>query len=86
MRGLTRTRQSLAAGLRQMTGSVADLDEEKLEEIEEILIRADCGVQAAGAVLEGLRHRRETGAGGEADAEDGVTTADGTGEATRATL
>ena len=68
MRGLTRTRQGLAAGLRQLTGSVADLDEEKLEEIEELLIRADCGVEATGAVLEGLRRHRETGVASGEDA------------------
>jgi fused signal recognition particle receptor len=68
MRGLTRTRQGLAAGLRQLAGPVNELDEEKLEEIEELLIRADCGVGAAGAVLDGLRRRRETGAAGGEDA------------------
>jgi fused signal recognition particle receptor len=44
-----------------LTGSVADLNEEKLEEIEELLIRADCGVEATNGVLEGLRRHRETG-------------------------
>ena len=52
VKGLAKTRAGLFSRLRQITGAGTRLDEEKLEEIEEILVRADCGMGVATAVLE----------------------------------
>ena len=55
LRGLSRTRDSLATRLRDLTGTRTRLDEEQLEEIEEILLGADCGVEVTMAVVDALR-------------------------------
>ncbi len=56
-RGLAKTRQQVASRLRQLAGTGVSLDEDRLEELEEILLQADCGVPATEAVIGGLRRR-----------------------------
>ena len=67
LRGLSRTRDSLVTRLRDLTGARTRLDEEQLEEIEEILLGADCGVEVTMAVVDALRSGK-----GFAEGEDGA--------------
>lgn len=67
LRGLSRTRDSLVTRLRDLTGARTRLDEEQLEEIEEILLGADCGVEVTMAVVDALRSGK-----GIAEGEDGA--------------
>lgn len=58
--GLSRTRSAVVDRIAEAVGS-RRLDEDALEEIEEILISADVGIDTALAIVEGLRTRaRET--------------------------
>jgi fused signal recognition particle receptor len=66
-RGLSRTRESLVTRLLDLTGGHARLSEEQLEEIEEILLGADCGVAVTMAVVDALRD-----SGNRAEGEDGA--------------
>jgi fused signal recognition particle receptor len=54
-RGLSRTRSSLVTRFRDLTSGHTRLDEDQLEEIEEILLGADCGVEVTMAVVDALR-------------------------------
>lgn len=62
--GLSRTRQGFVSRLRALTGAGVHLDEDRIEEIEEMLLAADCGVAVADEACETLRKRaRETRSG-----------------------
>ncbi|MBT4611141.1 MAG: signal recognition particle-docking protein FtsY, partial [Gemmatimonadetes bacterium] len=67
-KGLSRTREAVAERIATVVGG-RRLDEEVLEEIEEILLTADVGVDTAVAVTDGLR-ARAAAAGAEADVFD----------------
>ena len=55
LRGLSRTRTDMVARIRRLAGGGLSLDENKLEEIEEILLGADCGLPVTQAVIEAIR-------------------------------
>ncbi|MFQ5767133.1 MAG: signal recognition particle receptor subunit alpha, partial [Acidobacteriota bacterium] len=57
LKGLARTRQGFIVRLRVLAGRHETLDAESLEEIEELLFSADCGVAVTEAVISGLRQR-----------------------------
>ncbi|MFQ5720653.1 MAG: signal recognition particle receptor subunit alpha, partial [Acidobacteriota bacterium] len=63
--GLSRTRRGFVERLRTLTGAGVKLDEERIEQIEEILLGADCGVDFATAACDALRDRGRTGRSGE---------------------
>ena len=67
-KGLSRTREAVAERIATVVVG-RRLDEEVLEEIEEILLTADVGVDTAVAVTDGLR-ARAANAGAEADVFD----------------
>jgi len=54
-RGLARTRQRLAAGLRRLVGRGGALDENSLETLEEALIGADFGVELSTRIIGAVR-------------------------------
>ncbi|MBK5211712.1 MAG: signal recognition particle-docking protein FtsY [Coriobacteriia bacterium] len=53
--GLSKSRQKLAGSLNQLVGRGADVDDSFWEELEETLIAADLGVEAATDIVERLR-------------------------------
>ncbi len=53
--GLTKTRAALSGRVRELFRMAPKVDDAFLEQLEEILIRADCGVEAATAIVEDLR-------------------------------
>lgn len=55
--GLAKTRQSLSGSIDSVLAGFTRIDEDLFEELEEALITADVGVQAAQEVLETLRER-----------------------------
>jgi len=62
-KGLARTRQSLGDRIRDVITRSPGLDEASLEELEEILIQADVGIDASLRIVESLRERaKEKGA------------------------
>ncbi len=66
--GLSKTRNNFVGGLRKLLGGGVKLDEDTLDEIEELLITADMGVQSAVRITRNIESRlRETG--GEATLE-----------------
>ncbi len=66
--GLRKTRQSFVGSLRRLLGGGVKLDEDTLDEIEELLITADMGVQSAVRITRSIEGRlREEG--GEATLE-----------------
>ncbi len=66
--GLARSRRSFVGGLRRLLGGGVKLDEDTLDEIEELLISADMGVQSAVRITRTIEQRlREEG--GEATLE-----------------
>lgn len=67
LRGLSRTRDGVVARIRGLAGAGVVLDEDKLEEIEEILLGADCGLPVTMAVIDALRAQI-----GRPEKEDGV--------------
>jgi fused signal recognition particle receptor len=61
-RGLQKTRSSFVDGLRGVFGNKVKLDEDTLDQIEELLISADMGVQSAVAITRNIEQRlREEG-------------------------
>jgi len=64
LRGLSRTRTDMVARIRRLTGGGLSLDENTLEEIEEILLGADCGLAITTAVIEAIRREAARGAAG----------------------
>ena len=63
--GLARTREAVVDRIREAVGGKPRLDEETLEEIEEILIQADIGVDTSMDLIDRLRERY-----GDADHEE----------------
>ena len=55
--GLTRTREGLFGKVTRLISSRGTIDDALLEELEEILIGADVGVDASLAIIEGIRSR-----------------------------
>ncbi|TDI31923.1 MAG: signal recognition particle-docking protein FtsY [Acidobacteria bacterium] len=64
--GLSRTRTEMVARIRRLAGGGRPLDDEKLEEIEEILLGADCGLSITQAVIEAIRSGAAAGGAGTA--------------------
>jgi fused signal recognition particle receptor len=58
--GLARTRQKLTQNVHRVLALRTRVDEEALEELEEVLISADVGVNAAEKLVERLRERIKT--------------------------
>lgn len=56
-RGLTKTRDSMFGRVREVVTGKASLDAATLDEIEDILIASDMGVDAAAQITEGVRRR-----------------------------
>ena len=59
--GLAKTRQGMVDKIREVVRRRPKLDEEALEEIEEILIQADVGVDPTLRIIDRLRERVENG-------------------------
>jgi fused signal recognition particle receptor len=59
--GLTKTREGMVQKIREVIRRRPEIDEETLEEIEEILIEADIGVEPTLRIIGQLRERFETG-------------------------
>ncbi len=55
--GLNKTRKSILGGVDSVLGAFTKIDEELFEELEEILIMADMGVETTMTVIENLRKR-----------------------------
>lgn len=55
--GLSKTREGLSGKIREVLRRSPGLDEDALEEIEEVLIRADVGVNATLRIIDRLRER-----------------------------
>ncbi len=60
-KGLTKTREGMVQKIREVIRRRPEIDEETLEEIEEILIEADIGVEPTLRIIDQLRERFETG-------------------------
>ena len=60
--GLAKTREGMVQKIRNVLRLRPKLDEETLEEIEEILIQADVGVDPTLRIIDGLRNRIKSGA------------------------
>jgi len=58
-RGLTKTKQRLGAEIKETLSEGAPLDDELFEEIETVLIGADCGVEVAEDLAKRVRERCE---------------------------
>ena len=69
-KGLTKTRQGMFGRIREIIRRKPSLDEETLEEIEEILIQADVGVDATMRIIDSLRERVRDG--GASDDPEGM--------------
>ncbi len=60
--GLKKTRNSISEGITSIVNSFTRIDEELFEELEEILVMSDIGVNTAGEICEKLREKiKETG-------------------------
>ncbi len=59
-KGLTRTRQGMFGKIREVIRRHPELDEQTLEDIEDILIQADIGVDPALRIIDRLRERVKT--------------------------
>ncbi len=60
--GLKKTRSSIAAGITNIVNSFTKIDEDLFDELEEILVMSDIGVNTAGEICDLLRKRiKETG-------------------------
>ncbi len=68
-RGLSKTREGLSGKISEVLRRSPRLDDEALEEIEEILIRADVGVNATLRIIDRLRERLQRGSAPEGTEE-----------------
>jgi fused signal recognition particle receptor len=68
-RGLSKTREGLSGKISEVLRRSPGLDDETLEEIEEILIRADVGVNATLRIIDRLRERLQRGSAPEGTEE-----------------
>ena len=55
--GLSKTRNNIASGIDSIFSGFSSIDEDFYEELEEILIMADIGINATTAIIEDLRKR-----------------------------
>ena len=61
-KGLTKTRDFMTAGINRMAAGLGIFDDDMLDELEMILIQADCGMTASTEAIEAIReHIRQTG-------------------------
>lgn len=61
-RGLEKTRKFFAGSFTKLAASSGRFDEDMLDELEELLIRADCGVQASDDIMDRVKENiRKTG-------------------------
>ena len=61
-RGLEKTRNFFAGSFTKLAASSGRFDEDMLDELEELLIRADCGVQASDDIMDRVKENiRKTG-------------------------
>jgi len=67
-RGLSKTREGFVGRMQALFGNHVKLDEETLDQIEELLIRADMGVKSAVAITQNIEKRLRQ-EGGEATLE-----------------
>ncbi len=71
--GLSKSRKSFVGGLRRLLGGGVKLDEDTLDEIEELLVTADMGVQSAVRITRNIESRlREEGGEATLDSVLGV--------------
>lgn len=54
-KGLTNTRNFFSGGFTKIAASTGHFDEDTLDELEELMIRADCGVQASQDIIERVK-------------------------------
>lgn len=57
VQGLTKTRNNIVAGIDSIFSGFSDIDDDFYEEIEEILIMGDIGVNATNAIIENLKKK-----------------------------
>lgn len=57
VKGLTKTRDSIASGIDSIFSGFSSIDEDFYEELEEILIMADLGINTTTAILDNLRNK-----------------------------
>ena len=55
--GLTKTRDSIVAGIDSIFSGYSNIDDDFYEEIEETLIMGDLGIQTTMAIVEDLRNK-----------------------------
>ncbi len=60
--GMKKTRDFVATGLTRITATMGRFDDEMLEDLEALLVQADCGAACADQLIHSIRnHIRETG-------------------------
>ena len=57
IQGLTKTRNQLAEGLNQIFHGHSELDDDFYDELEEVLIMADLGLETTSNIIEDLKRR-----------------------------
>ena len=61
-RGLAKTRNFVAEGITKISASMGRFDEDMLDDLEALLVQADCGVGASLAIMDAVRDSiKETG-------------------------
>ena len=55
--GLAKTRDTFVAKVQHLAATKSKIDDDVLDQLEEILIASDVGVETAGIILAGLRRR-----------------------------
>lgn len=55
--GLSKTRNNIVAGIESIFSGFSSIDDEFYEELEEILIMADLGINTTGAIIEDLKRK-----------------------------
>jgi fused signal recognition particle receptor len=55
--GLSKTRNNIVAGIESIFSGFTNIDDEFYEELEEILIMADLGINTTGAIIEDLKRK-----------------------------
>lgn len=61
-KGLTKTRDFMTSSINRMAAGLGVFDDDMLDELEMILVQADCGMTASSESIEAIRqHIRETG-------------------------
>ncbi|HZK42465.1 MAG TPA: signal recognition particle receptor subunit alpha, partial [Clostridia bacterium] len=61
-KGLTKTRDFMTSSFNRMAAGLGVFDDDMLDELEMILVQADCGITASSESIEAIRqHIRDTG-------------------------